>query len=106
MDRQNQTAQDIIVAIPLMKRDGTQAVGLQTGQLSTKILKPDGTAATGYTEATFTEPNADGVYVVKFPTAAATKAFGVASLLNPYTLTLRSFQEGIQPMTVNVWITS
>jgi hypothetical protein len=104
MDRSIQATQDVIIAIPIMRRDGTIAKNLQLGQFATKIIKPDGTALTGYTEATFTEPNSDGVYVVKFPTAAAVKAFPTASLLNPYTLTLSSLQEGIMSMTVNIWI--
>lgn len=104
MDRNKQATQAIIVAIPLFKRDGTIAKSLQTGQMSTKIIGPDGVAVSGYTAPTITEPNSDGVYVLNFPTAAATKAFATASVLNPYVLTLSSLEEGITSMTVNVWI--
>lgn len=104
MDRSNQGSQNIVVAIPLMRRDGTIAKNLQVGQMATKIIGPTGVAVTGYTAPTITEPNADGVYVLVFPTIAATKAFATPSTLNPYVLTLSSLEEGIMSMTINIWI--
>ncbi|MDP2167982.1 MAG: hypothetical protein Q8J64_06600 [Thermodesulfovibrionales bacterium] len=106
MFRKLQATADIVVAIPLIKKDGSQATGLTLSTLSTKIIKPDGTALTGYTEATFTEPNSDGVYVCKFPANAATKAFTLEDQPNPYTLTLDSSTADVEPTSVSVWIVS
>ena len=106
MLRKTQNTADIVIAIPLIKKDGSQATGLTLGTLSTKIIKPDGTALVGYTEATFSEPNSDGVYVCKFLSGAATKAFTLSDQANPYVLTLDSSTTDVEPSTVEVAIVS
>jgi hypothetical protein len=106
MFRKKQETADVILSIPLLMKDGSQAVGLTLGTLSTKIIKPDGTALAGYDEATFTEPNSDGVYVCKFPTSATNKAFTLEDQTNPYTVTLDSSTTDVEPTTVEAWIVS
>jgi len=106
MLRKKQATADVILSLPLLRNDGTQASGLTLGTLSTKIIKPDGTALSGYTEATFTEPGGDGVYVCKFPAGAETKAFNQEDQANPYVVTLDSSTEDVEPTTVEVWIAS
>jgi hypothetical protein len=104
--RKSQSVSDIILRIPLLYNNGSSAVGLSLASLSTKIIKPDGTALTGYNEATFTEPNGDGVYVMKFPTTAVTKAFTIVDDLNPYTVTLDSTAANVDPMAVDLFVVS
>ncbi len=89
--------------IPLLNTDGTQAIGETTG-LFTKIIAPDGTAVTGYTEATFSEPNGDGIYNVSFPLTAPIKAFLLENQANPYSVTLDSTTADVDPMTIDVWV--
>ena len=100
-----QATATINLKIPLLNTDGTQAIGETTG-LFTKIIAPDGTAITGYTEATFSEPNSDGIYNVSFPFTAPTKAFLLEDQSNPYSVTLDSSTADVDPMTIDAWITS
>ena len=104
--RKLQATATINMALPLIKKDGSQATGLALNTLSTKIIKPDGTALAGYTEATFTEPNSDGVYNIQFPAGAATPAFTLADQSNPYTVTVDSSTADVEPTTLEVWIVS
>ncbi|MCK5235960.1 MAG: hypothetical protein KAR06_03160 [Deltaproteobacteria bacterium] len=101
--RKLQATADAILRIPLINKDGSQAVG-ESANLSTKIIDTDGTALIGYTEATFSEPNNDGVYVVKFPSTAANKAFTLENQANPYTVTLDSSTADVEPTPWDVWI--
>lgn len=103
--RKLQETATINIQIPLMNADGTPAIGETTG-LSTKIIKPDGTVLSGYTEATFTEPNSDGTYNVSFPSNAPAKAFTLEDQANPYSLTLDSSTADVEPTTIPIWITS
>ena len=64
----------INLKIPLLNTDGTQAIG-ETTNLFTNTITPAGSGLTGlgdadYTEAVFTEPNNDGIYVVSFSSIA------------------------------------
>lgn len=104
--RKLQATATINVALPLIKKDGSQATGLSLLTLSTKIIKPDGTALAGYTEAAFTEPNSDGVYNAQFPFDAAIKAFTLEDQANPYTLTLDSDTADVEPTTIEIWVVS
>lgn len=104
--RKSQSAADVILRIPLLYNNGSAAAGLSLASLSTKVIKPDGAALAGYDEAAFSEPNADGVYVVKFPATAANKAFTVVDAANPYTVTLDSTAANVDPMPVDVFIVS
>lgn len=106
MLRKSQNISDIVVSVPLLKKDGTQAVGLTLATLSSKIIKPDGTALAGYTEAAFSEPNSDGVYVCTFPTVALTKAFTLVDQPNPYTLAIDSSTLDVEPTTLEISIVS
>ena len=100
-----QATATINLKIPLLNTDGTQAIG-ETTNLFTKIVAPDGTAVTSYTEATFTEPNSDGIYNVSFPSTAPIKAFLLEDQANPYSVTLDSSTTDVDPMSVDAWITS
>jgi hypothetical protein len=100
-----QATATINLKIPLINSDGTQAIG-ETSGLFTKIIAPDGSVISGYTEATFSEPNSDGVYNVSFPSNAPTKAFLLEDQANPYSVTLDSSTADVESMTINVWITS
>ncbi len=104
--RKLQATATINIALPLIKKDGSQASGLALNTLSSKIIKPDGTALAGYTEAIFTEPNGDGVYNVQFPLNAAVKAFTLEDQANPYTLTFDSSTADVEPTCIEVWIVS
>ena len=99
-----QALADIILKIPLIKTDGAQAIGEDPGDLFTSIIGPDGTAVVGYTEATFTEPNSDGIYSVKFPSTAATKAFTLADQANTYSVALDSVTAEVDPTNKDVQI--
>ena len=103
--RKLQAVADAILRIPLINEDGSQAVG-EAANLSTKIIAPDGTALIGFTEATFSEPNNDGVYVAIFPSTAANKAFTLEDQANPYTVVLDSSTAGVEPTSIDVWISS
>ena len=103
--RKLQATADAILRIPLINEDGSQAVG-ESANLSTKIIDPDGEALLGYTEATFSEPNNDGIYVVIFPSAAAIKAFTLENQANPYTVVLDSSTAGVEPTSIDLWISS
>lgn len=100
-----QATATINLKIPLLNTDGTPATG-ETTNLFTKIIAPDGTLVSGYTEATFTEPNSDGVYNVSFPSTAPTKTFILEDQPNPYSVTLDSSTADVDPMSIDVWITS
>lgn len=104
--RKLQATATINIALPLIKKDGAQATGLALNTLSTKIIKPDGTALAGYTEATFTEPGGDGVYNIQFPVGAAVPAFTLVDQGNPYTVTVDSSTADVEPTTLEVWIVS
>lgn len=103
--RKLQATADAILRIPLLNKDGSQAIG-EVANLSTKIIAPDGTALVGYTEATFTEPNGDGIYVAVFPTSAANKAFTLEDQANPYTVVLDSSTADVEPTMLDVWVSS
>ncbi|MCK5603527.1 hypothetical protein KAR91_16705 [Candidatus Pacearchaeota archaeon] len=100
-----QATDDIILKIPLINIDGSQAIG-EVANLSTKIIAPDGTALAGYTEATFSEPGGDGVYVVIFSKAAAIPAFTLEDEPNSYTVVLDSSTADVEPTSRDVWIVS
>ena len=103
-----QATATINLKIPLLNTDGTPATGETTGLFTTTIT-PAGSGLTGgtdYTEATFTEPNSDGIYNVSFPLTAPTKAFTLEDQSNPYSVTLDSTTVDVDPMTIDVWITS
>ncbi len=104
--RKLQATATINLALPLIKKDGSQATGLALNTLSTKIIKPDGTALAGYTEAIFTEPNGDGIYNIQLPLNAAVKAFTLEDQNNPYTVTLDSSTADVEPTSIEVWIVS
>ena len=104
--RKIQATATINIALPLIKKDGSQATGLALNTLSTKIIKPDGTTLAGYTEATFTEPNSDGVYNIQFPAGAATPAFTLEDQGNPYTVTVDSSTTDVEPTTLEIWVVS
>lgn len=103
--RKLQATADAILRIPLINKDGSQAVG-ESANLSTKIIGPDGEALIGYTEATFSEPNGDGIYVAIFPTTADDKAFTLEDQANPYTVVLDSSTADVEPTSRDVWISS
>ena len=100
-----QATATINLKIPLLNTDGTPAIGETTG-LFTKIIAPDGTLVSGYTEATFTEPNGDGVYNTSFTSTSPTKAFLLEDQPNPYSVTLDSSTANVDPMTIDVWLVS
>ncbi len=104
--RKLQATATINIALPLIKKDGSQASGLALNTLSTKIIKPDGTALAGYTEATFTEPNSDGIYNIQFASNAGVKAFTLEDQNNPYTVTVDSSTADVEPTAIEVWIVS
>lgn len=103
--RKLQATATINLQIPLMNVDGTPAIG-ESANCFTKIIGPDGLAVTGYTEATFTEPNSDGTYNVQFPSNAVTKAFILEDQANPYTVTLDSPTADVEPTPDRLWIVS
>lgn len=103
--RKSQSTADVVLKIPLIKKDGSNAAG-DTGNKTTKIIAPDGTALTGYTEATITEPNSDGVFTVKFPTTAPSKAFTLIDQANAYAVTFDSDATDVEPTIIAVWIVS
>lgn len=100
-----QATDDIILKIALINQDGSQATG-EAANLSTKIIAPDGTALGGYSEAAFSEPGADGVYVVIFSKAAANLAFTLVDQPNSYTVILDSSTADVEPTPRDVWIVS
>lgn len=104
--RKSQSVADVILCIPLLYNNGSSAAGLSLASLSTRIIGPDGTALVGYDEATFSAPNADGVYVVKFPMTATNKAYTIVDAPNPYTVTLDSSVANVDPMAADLFIVS
>jgi hypothetical protein len=89
-ERKLQATADIVISFMMINVDGTPATGLTLANLFSAIIKPDGTALAGYTEATFTEPGSDGTYIAIFSSGAATKAFTLEDEANPYAVTFNS----------------
>ena len=54
--------------------------------------------------AVITTCAAQGVYLIKFPATASTKAFTVADSSNPYTLIVDTTTSGVDPLSLEVWI--
>lgn len=106
MYRPVQSIQDVVVVVPLMRRDGTMASRLNNVYMYTKVIGPAGAPVTGYTAPTISEPNNDGVYVLVFPTTAPVAAFDTADPNSPYTLVVGSSETGVIPMVVPIWINS
>lgn len=104
MHRPLQATQDVVVVVPLMKRDGTMASRLNTVYMYTKLIGPDGVQITGYTAPTISEPNNDGIYVLVFPTDAVVKAFTISDADSPHTLVIGSSETGVIPFVTPVWI--
>lgn len=104
MYRPVQGTQDVVVVVPLMKRDGTMASRLNTVYMYTRVIGPSGAQVTGYTAPTITEPNNDGIYVLVFPTTAPVAAFATADPNSPYTLVIGSSESNVIPMVVPIWI--
>ena len=92
MDYKSQAIQDVSVRIHSIKNDGTDNTG-DAANLSTVILDPAGNelvGTTNYTEATFNEIGASGVYECLFPSAAENRVFTSVDQDNPYTISLIS----------------
>jgi len=102
--RLSQNIANIVLSVPLIKKNGEQASGLTLTTISVKIISPNGTAVTGFTPPIITEPNGDGIYVLVFPSTAAVKAFAIADTQNPYVVSVSSTDTGVEPTTVNVMI--
>lgn len=104
-----QSAGDIRISIPLIKKDGSQATGVTLNTLSTVIRTPSGNtliAGVDYTEATFAEIGGRGVYECLFPVNAETKAFTLVDQKNPYTVILDSSEADVEPTPISIWISS
>lgn len=99
-----QTVANVVITVPLLKKNGEQASGLVLTTIAAKIIGPNGAAVTGFTPPTITEPGGDGVYVLVFPTTALVKAFVTADAQNPYVVSVDSSDAGVEPSTVNVMI--
>lgn len=104
-----QSAGDIRISIPLIKKDGSQATGVTLNTLSTVIRSPSGStliAGVDYIEATFAEIGGRGVYECLFPANAETKAFTLSDQKNPYTVILDSSEADVEPTPIAIWISS
>lgn len=102
--RKAQTVTTLVVSIPLYDAAGALVTGL-AATLSTTILSPAGLTV-AHTEAVFTEPASNGVYVCTFAAAALVPAFTSSDQANPYSLTLVSSTPGVIPTTIDLWIVS
>lgn len=104
MCRLSQEVADVVIPIPLIKKDGTQASGLALGTLSVNIVNPSGSALTTFDPPTYSEPNGDGIYVLKFSRSQLTGAAFLTASKNPYTVTLFSSTANVVPTTVHISI--
>ena len=105
MIRKSQDTTDIILPVPGILTDGTNAQSLSVDSFTTAITAPDGTAVINYTEPTITNPNSNGIYICKFPTSANSDAFTDVNSANPYTFTLNHPEADFDPMgPIEVWI--
>lgn len=87
-----QSDADINIVVPLVINTGAPDTG---ATLTIKAIKPDGTEHTTFTQPTITEViAASGVYLLVFPSAAATKLFTLADQNNPYTLLVKTATSG------------
>lgn len=106
MYRLSQEVSDVVIPIPLIKKDGTQAIGLALGTLSVNIIDPNGAALSSYNPPTYSEPNSDGIYTLKFSRSQLVGAAFTMASKNPYTVTLFSSTANVMPTTIQVWVLS
>jgi len=102
--RKQQSLAPVIVSMPMMLQNGTQATSLDVSSFTTKITQPDGTEITDFTPPTITNPLSSGEYYLNFPTNAASLAFTQVNEPNPYVVSLDHPETDVEPMARDVWI--
>lgn len=103
--RKIQTSNDVIVGIPMILADGTQATNLDVTSFTVDITRHDATAISNFTAPAITNPVSKGEYLLTFSSAANSPAFTLVNEPNPYTVILDHPETDVQPMPIDVWIT-
>ena len=103
--RKTQTLNDVIVGIPMVLVDGTQATNLTVTSFTVGVTRHDATVITNCTPPTITNPVSKGEYLLTFPSAANSPAFTLVNEPNPYTVILDHPETDVEPMSIDVWIT-
>jgi DNA/RNA endonuclease YhcR with UshA esterase domain len=104
--RKAQSLGTIMLRIPLLRSSGVNATGVDPATMSVALTAPDGSAVASFTAPTITEPQGDGFYQLQFAVDAAEHAFVEVDQVNPYTVTLSSTANDVEPFALEVWIVS